>query len=165
MYTDQLSATRINRLRDQGYTQETDRELNELAFGIRFAYRVCTVMVIVAMTTQSLALFSFMLGTAIFGIILPNHPFDYIYNATFSKWLNKPALPARSVQLRFACTIASLWLATVVYLLYTDYTSTAMILAGLLAVVAGMASTIDLCIPSVIYKAAFLRTPSGSEVG
>ncbi|PHN01589.1 DUF4395 family protein [Flavilitoribacter nigricans] len=158
MKTNILSKTRINRLRAQGYTTESDRELSELAVGIRFAYQLCTLIIITGIYTQSLYLFSGLLGIAMLGAILPNHPFDYIYNYTLSRWLNKPALPPRATQLRFACSFASIWLGYVVYFLATGSVTTAMILAGILAVVATLPSTIDWCMPSVIFNAIYKIT-------
>lgn len=152
-----LSEKRLNRLRTQGYTNQSDYELSDMAFGIRFAYRLCVGVVITAMLTQSLVLFSGMFVLACLGILLPNHPFDYIYNYTLSKWMDKPQLPARAKQLKFACTIATLWLASVVYFLSVGFTTTAMVLAGMLAFVAALPSTIDYCIPSVIYNALFSK--------
>ena len=150
-----LSKTRLKRLRAQGYNKQCDLKLSNMAFGIRFAYRLCTTIIIVAIIMQSLELFSAMLGIAFLGIILPNHPFDYVYNFTLSKWLNKPQLPARSKQLKFACTIATLWLVTVVYFMSIGNITIALVLAGALAMVASLPSTIDFCVPSVIYNAIF----------
>ena len=36
-----LSPVRINRIRAQGYEHQTDQEIANLAFGNRFAYRLC----------------------------------------------------------------------------------------------------------------------------
>ena len=94
-----LSEKRFNRLRAQGYTNNTKEELTGMAFGIRFAYRTCTAILAVAVISQSVTLFGAMLGIAFLGIVLPNHPFDYVYNHTLSGWINKPKVPARSPQL------------------------------------------------------------------
>ena len=152
-----LSAVRLARLRAQGYTEESDLHLSEMAFGIRFAYRMCVSIIILAMITHSTALFVLMSGIAFLGMILPKHPFDYVYNYTLSKWMKRTALPRRSRQLKFACSIATIWLVTIVYLMLTGYTNAAMVMAGLLAIIASFPSTIDYCIPSVIYNALFLR--------
>ena len=148
-----LSKTRLKRLRAQGYYGESNQQLTEMAFGIRFAYRLCTSIIIVAILTQSLELFSAMLLIAIFGVILPKHPFDYLYNHTLSKWMSRPQLPKRSIQLKFACTIASLWLTSVVYFMSIGSTTTALVLASTLAIIASFPSTIDFCVPSAIFNA------------
>ena len=150
-----LSQTRLNRLRAQGYTAQSDEILSDMSFGIRFAYRTCVCFILVAMATESIALFSAMLCITMFGVILPKHPFDYVYNATLSKVLNKPKLGERSAQLKFACTIASIWVATIVILLSIELTTAALVLAGMLAFTAFLPATIDYCIPSVIYNLIF----------
>ena len=152
-----LSPTRLKRLRAQGYTSESNLTLSKMAFGIRFPYRVCVTLVITAIITQSIGLFIFMLGMSLLAILLPNHPFDYVYNLIISKWMKRPQVPPRSLQLKFACTIATLWLAAIVILLAGGQESTALVLAGLLAFVALLPSTIDYCVPSVIYNYLFLK--------
>ena len=150
-----LSDTRIARLRAQGYTRETKEELNDLAFGIRFAYRSCVTILLVAVITQSVALFGLMLGIAFLGIVLPNHPFDYVYNYTLRRKWNRLKLPARSPQLKFACTIASIWIASVIILLASGNATAATVMAVALMLVALSPSTTDFCLPSAIYNALF----------
>ncbi len=150
-----LSPIRLQRLRAQGYVCETDHDLTDMAFGIRFPYRLCVAIIVVAMLTKSLPIFAAMLILAFLGVVLPNHPFDYVYNHLLSKPMHKPMVPPRSKQLKFACTIATLWLAAIVYSFTTENITTALVLAGMLAAVAILPSTIDLCIPSLIYNAIF----------
>ena len=152
-----LSATRLNYLRDQGYTVQSNKELSNMAFGIRFPYRLCVIILITAIATQSIALFAAMTVLAFLGVVLPNHPFDYIYNYILSGWMDKPRIPARSVQLKFACSIATSWLVAVDYLLYSGATTAGLIMAAVLVLVAMFPSVIDLCIPSLIYKTLFLN--------
>lgn len=152
-----LSSVRLARLRAQGYSNEDHLKLSEMAFGIRFAYRMCVAVLIIAIATKSIALFSFMLCIAFLGVVLPNHPFDYIYNYLLSKRTNRPSLPARSNQLKFACIIATVSLVTVVYLMSTHNMTAALIIACALAGVAVLPSTIDLCVPSLIYNRLFTK--------
>ncbi|MDX1617728.1 MAG: DUF4395 domain-containing protein [Balneolaceae bacterium] len=159
----QISDTRLKRLRQQGFTNYTDRQLEQMAFGIRFPYRLCVAVIVTAIVTGSIPLFAIMLGIAVSGIFLPNHPFDYIYNGVLSKWMRRPKLPPRANQLKFACTIASVFLAATVYLMVTGATTAGLILAGILAGVAVLPSTIDLCVPSIIYNALFGRKAGRSS--
>ena len=159
-----LSEKRINRLRAQGYTSETKKELTGMAFGIRFAYRACIAILTVAMVTQSIVLFGVMLGIAFLGIVLPNHPFDYIYNFTLSGWMNRPKVPARSPQLKFACSIATAWIAAVIYLMVTGQTTLGTIMTINLIVIAMFPATSDFCIPSAIYNALFRSKKAKSQI-
>ena len=152
-----LSETRISRIREQGYVCHTDAEIKDLAFGNRFAYRLCTTMLIFGVAFANIPLLSVMMVIAFFGVILPNHPFDYIYNLVLSKRMNKPKLPPRSNQLKFACSIATLWIGGTIYMFYSGLTNWGFILGASLIVVATLVGTIDFCIPSKIYNAIFLR--------
>ena len=150
-----LSTTRLNRLKAQGYCDHSDTELSALAFGNRFAYIVCTVILAIAVATANIPILIAMTMVAFFGIILPYHPFDYIYNHVLRNILDKPKLPPRSKQLKFACVIATIWLIATTYLFYANLTIAAYVLGGLLAAVAFIVSTTDFCIPSTIYNFIF----------
>lgn len=147
-----LSTNRINFLKAQGYCNLSDVDISELAFGNRFAYIVCGSIVAVAVATAHIPTLVVMTVVAFLGIILPYHPFDYIYNHLLRGMLNKPKLPPRSKQLKFACIIATLWLIATTYLFYTGSTIAGYILGGLLVTVAFIVSTTDFCIPSMIYN-------------
>lgn len=162
--TNTLSPTRLNRLRAQGFSCENERTLREMAFGIRFAYRGCTLLLIVAIASKSIVLFSAMLGLSFLGIVLPNHPFDYVFNVILRRWLRAPRVPARSRQLKFACIIATVFLAAVVSMLHVGMVTQALITAGILAAFALLPSTIDLCIPSLIYNAIFQRSGKAGAI-
>ena len=159
-----LSEKRINRLRAQGFTRETKNELTGMAFGIRFAYRSCIAVLTVALLTQSVALFSVMFVIAFLGIVLPNHPFDYLYNHALSTRMNRPKVPARSAQLKFACAIATTWIASVIYLMATGNTTAGTLLTINLILVAMLPATIDYCVPSAIYNALFLSKKAKSQI-
>lgn len=152
-----LSPRRLRRLRAQDYTCQTDAELEQLAFGIRFPFRFCAMLVIIALLTQSVVLFAFMLVVSFFGMILSNHPLDYVYNGLIAPALGRPVVPRRCVQIRFACAIATVWLTTIVILLSTGAVTAALSMAVVLAVLALLPSTIDYCVPTAIYNALFAR--------
>ena len=152
-----LSEKRVRRLRLQGFVNQSEQELSQLAFGIRFAYRLCTALLIVGVLTQSIAIFSFMFVIAFLGATLPNHPFDYIYNHFLSEKMNRPTLPTRAPQLRFACMIATIWIGTIDYFMSSGAITAATVLSAFFIFIAGLLSTTDICIPSIIYKAAFQR--------
>jgi hypothetical protein len=150
-----LSSTRINFLKAQGYCNLSDTEISELAFGNRFAYIVCVSILAIAVVTVHMPTLIAMTLVAFLGIILPYHPFDYIYNHLLRGMLNKPKLPPRSKQLKFACTIATLWLIATIYLFYTGLFTAGYVVGGLLVTVAFIVSTTDFCIPSMIYNFIF----------
>jgi hypothetical protein len=147
-----LSGQRICRLRAQGYTCQSEEELNQLAFGIRFAYRLCAVILSIAIVMVNIPLLVVMLILAFLGVLLPNHPFDYIYNHVLSKRMGKPSIPERSNQLKFACTVATLWIGMLIYLFFQQYNLAGYIAGAILVGVALMVGAFDVCIPSIIYN-------------
>lgn len=55
---------------------------------------------------------------ALWGSFPPYHPFDYLYNYLIRHLLNKPKIPPRTNQGRFACGIATAWLSGTIYLFF-----------------------------------------------
>lgn len=147
-----ISENRLFRIREQGYCNMTDEQIDGLAFGNRFAYILCSTILLVGVITTHIPTLSAMLAVAFFGVILPYHPFDYLYNHVVRHILKKPKLPKRSKQLKFACALATLFIAGIIYTF-----SYGMILAGniigySLLAVAFAVSYLDLCIPSIVYN-------------
>jgi hypothetical protein len=66
-------------------------------------------------------------------------------------------MPARTNQGRFACGIASVWLVVTIYLLYNGYQIAGNIFGVSLIAVGALVTTTDICIPSMIYNAIFLK--------
>lgn len=147
-----LSVARLQRIREQGYVDQTDQELSDLAFGVRFAYRACTIILLIGVVTADIPLLITMNMVALLSVFLPNHLFDYIYNGIVAKMFSKPQLPARTPQLQFACSIATMWIMATVLLFHFEMIAAAYIMGAALLVVAGLVSTIDLCIPSIMYN-------------
>jgi len=139
-------------MKAQGYVQQTDEQLTALAFGNRFAYLVCTALLAVGVVLKSIPLLSMMLSIAFLGVLLPNHPFDYIYNYLLADKMNKPKLPERSNQLKFACSIATVWIMATIYLFATGALTAGYVMGAFLIGIAFTVGTFDFCIPSLIYN-------------
>ena len=150
-----ISTSRLHRLRVQGYCDISDANLSGLAFGNRFAYYTCSFILLIGIITANIPILTTMMVVAAFGVILPNHPFDYIYNYFLSGPMNKPKLPRRSKQLKFACTVATLWIAATIYLFYSGLALAGYVSGGTLFSIAFLVSTTDFCIPSLIYNFLF----------
>ena len=150
-----LSRTRIQRLKVQGYFNHSDSEISELAFGNRFAFIVCGSIVALGVATANVPILAAMTLVAFGGVILPYHPFDYVYNHLLRSMMNKPKLPPRSMQLKFTCVVATLWLVGTIFLFYSGFAIAGYVAGGLLVIVAFIVSTMDFCIPSTIYNFLF----------
>jgi hypothetical protein len=150
-----ISPVREARLREQGYQNQSVTELSQIAFGIRFAYRLCNFFLIIGVVTQNLWVLGAMATVAFSSIMLPYHPFDYIYNHLLSKPMNRPLIPPRSKQLKFACGLATSFILITMYLFAAGHTLAGYLVGGQLILVAALVGTIDLCIPSIIYNYFF----------
>jgi hypothetical protein len=150
-----LSSGRLYNLRTQGYCNYSDSKLSKLAYGNRFAYYICSSLLLAGVILANIPILATMMIVSIFGVILPNHPFDYVYNNIISSALNKPKLPPRSKQLKFACIISSVWLAATIFLFYTGLTTAGYIVGGIQFSIAFLVSTTDVCIPSLVYNFLF----------
>ena len=152
-----LDPVRRRRLETQGYLGFTDTELNDFKFGIRFAYYLCGSLMVIGLAFNKVEILAAAMIIAFFGTLPPYHPFDYLYNYGVRHLMNKPKMPHRSNQGRFACGIATIWVGGIIYLLYTGFTIWAYITGGFLVFVATLVSTMDICIPSMIYNFLFRK--------
>lgn len=153
-----LSPTTKRRLIVQGYNCYSDKELNDYKYGIRFAYYLCDSLVILGLLLTNLWILAAAMTIAFLGWLLPKHPFDYVYNYGVRHLLNKPIIPARTSQVRFACGIAAVWLCVTIFLFYSGLYVWGYIVGGILVSVATLVATTDICIPSMIYNALFRKT-------
>lgn len=139
----------------QGYSCYSDKELNDYKYGIRFAYYFCNLIVIIGLLMTSVWILAVAMTIAFLGALLPRHPFDYLYNHVVSRLINKPGIPPRTSQGRFACGIASVWLCGVIVLFQYGWNTWGYLAGGVLVSIATLVSTTDICIPSMIYNALF----------
>jgi hypothetical protein len=158
-----ISPTCRKRLHVQGYKTFTDKELNDYKFGIRFAYACCITLVAFGLIFQSLTILAIAAVIAFAGAFPPYHPFDHLYNYAVRHLLGKPKIPPRTNQGRFACGIASVWLAITIYLLHNNYIVSGNVLATALLAVGTLVVTTDICIPSIIYNSIFKRTKTVNQ--
>lgn len=153
--------THRKRLEVQGYCGYADQKLAGFAPGIRFAYQISTASVAVGLVLASIPILMTIMILAFFGVLLPRHPLDYLYNHSIRFWLKKPAMPRRSPQSKFAFLIGTLWLVMLVALFANGMILMGYIAGGILLIVGGLVSTVDICIPSMIYNFLFkIKTPT-----
>ena len=144
-------------LRVQGFTNYTEMQLKCFRSGIRFAYALCAIIVALSIPFDSMVLLSITAIIAFLGVLLPRHPFDYLYNYAVRFTVGKSKIPKRNPQNRFACGVATLLLSMAIYLLYSDYRMAGFAICFVVISSAVLASTTDICIPSIIYNLIFLK--------
>ncbi|HLF34981.1 MAG TPA: DUF4395 family protein [Cyclobacteriaceae bacterium] len=155
-----FSPIRRKRLEIQGYIGFTDSELNDFKSGFRFAYYLCGSLVALGLLLTNLKILGAVMFIAFLGTLPPYHPFDYFYNYVIRHLINRPKMPPRSNQGRFACGIATIWLGGVIFLFEMDFNVWGYIAGGILVSIAALVSTMDICIPSRVYNLLFKRRPA-----
>lgn len=149
-----VSSKTLWRLQVQGYAGYSPEELAQIRFGNRFAYVACGTIVALGVYFVHIPTLAIIIAVAFLGVVLPYHPFDYIYNYLLRFFILKPALPRRALQIKFACVIATIWLLATLYLFQTGDILAGQILGGLLVGVAYLVGFTDICLPSIIYNIA-----------
>ena len=151
----ELSPARIYRVKCQGYSGYSDKDVSQLAFGNRFPVIVCFIMLAVGVALANVPLLVILLVISLLGALMPYHPFDYIYNYGLRGFLDKSVLPPRSNQFKFACSIATLWNAINIYLFASGLLTAGYISGAIMCCVPFLLISTDFCIPSVIYNFLF----------
>lgn len=144
-------------LEEQGFRGFTNAELGQHRFGIRFAYFTCMSLVIIGLVFKSQPFLLIANAIALFGMLPPYHPIDYIYNYSVRHMMGRPKLPHRANQGRFACAMATVMLGVINYYLYFGNFIVVYAVGAALLTSAFLVSIFDFCIPSKIYNALFER--------
>lgn len=150
-----LGAKRLCRLDVQGFDTVDEDLLVQVAPWLRLAFGLCAALAIVGTALASTPLLLTLAGIAFLAALSPVHPFDLIYNFGIRHLRSTPPLPGRGPPSRFACGVGALWLIVTVAAFESALTTVAYGLGFTLAGVALLVSTMDVCIPSMFFRAVF----------
>ena len=143
----------------QGYGALDDRARRRLWLGLRFAPALCLAGIALGMALASPPLlFSMVALAGLGGFVTPKHPFDYLYDLAVRPLLGGDRVPPSPPPRRFACQLATPWIAAVGVALLAHASTPAWILAVPLLAVAAMVTTTNWCLPSFIYSLVHRRT-------
>ncbi|MFQ5583950.1 MAG: DUF4395 domain-containing protein [Calditrichia bacterium] len=156
------SPTTRRRLEIQGFEGIDDNTLGEVAGWLRFSTIICTVLMGLGTALASPLILWAIIPFALLGAIFTTHPFDLIYNYGIHHLTHTKKLPPNGPPRRFACALASLWLAATGFAFYSGAMTVGYILGICLTSVALLVSTTDFCIPSHIFRFLF-RKPLNTE--
>ncbi len=99
-----------------------------------------------------------LVGLAALAALFPVHPSDLIYNHAIRYLRNTGPLPKRRAQSRFACGVGAIWLVATALAFQSGALIVGYVLGIALTGIALLVGTTDICIPSMIYNALFLRS-------
>ncbi len=146
----------------QGYGALDDRERKRLWLGLRFSPLLClTGIALGTVLASPLVLFA-MAGTAFTGgFLTAKHPFDHLYGAALGPLLGGP-VPVSPGPRRFACQLATPWIAAIAIAFLAGADTVAWALAAPLLIVAATVTTTNWCLPSLIYGLLHRREVDGA---
>ncbi len=157
-----LSATTQRRLDVQGFADVDQETLAEVAPWLRMAFGLCSLIAGVGTALASPTILWILTPIAALATLFPVHPFDLIYNHGVRYLRNTGPLPKRPAQSRFACGIATVWMVATAWSFQSGALIAGYILGGALTGVGSLVATTDICIPSMIYNALFIRSRAKS---
>jgi hypothetical protein len=141
-----------SRLEAQGFYGLDEEALDELAPWMRWTYTLGMLVTIVAVAlTSPVVLWSLSAVTTV-GVLLPFHPFDLLYNYGFRHLTGTRPFPESGPPRHFVFIVASIWLAATGLAFHLGADLLGFALGVPLILVAALASTTNLCIPSFIYN-------------
>jgi hypothetical protein len=143
-------------LRIQGFDLD-DSALREIGPWMRWPYVLCALLVTVAVALGSPTLIGTATVIALSTVVLPSHPFNYVYNSLIRRWTGTRPLPSSTPQGRFSCGFGGIWLAGTTVAFATGATTLGTVLGGLIAPIAILVAATHICIPSMLYNVLFDR--------
>jgi Domain of unknown function (DUF4395) len=136
----------------QGYGDLSDGERRSLWLGLRFSTALCFAGIALGTALASPFLLLAMAVTAgVGGFVTAKHPFDYVYDAALRPLLGGSSVPPSPAPRRFACQLATPWIAAIAVAFWAGVPTVAWVLALPLLVVAATNATTNWCLPSLIY--------------
>lgn len=157
-------ATR-RRLDIQGFEACDDPLLGRIGPWLRVGPALCGLVAAIGTARGSPWVLGALAATALLGSILPNHPFELIYQHGIRHWIGSPPLPPSPRPRRFACQIATVWLIVTSVLFWDGHAAVGTALGIGFVGVAGLVSLTDICVPSRMYRWIFRRPVTATSGG
>jgi uncharacterized membrane protein YphA (DoxX/SURF4 family) len=149
----QTLTPRTSRLLDiQGFDTIHVEELARVAPWLRLAFGLCTLLGGLGTVLASPAILLALTLLAALAAATPVHPFDLIYNYGIRHLTGTGSLPRRGAPTRFGCGVGAVFLLVTAWAFSAGHVVAGYALGGMLTFVVLLASTTDICIPSMIYR-------------
>lgn len=95
-----------SQLKEQWLVCGTISDKKSIQYGIRFSYPLYIAIVFLGVVLENPYLLSITLLIAFLGMILPMHPFDYVYNNGVVRLIGTNKIPGRGSELQVNSTVA-----------------------------------------------------------
>lgn len=150
--TDSISPRIRRRLRIQGYECPNEQAFHEVVPWTRFSPALCSAIAAVGTVRSSPLILAALVPVAALGTLFSVHPFDHIYNHGIRYVTGTEPLPKNGIPRRFACGVATVWLATTAVAFWMDILFLGYVLGISFVAVSGLIATTHICIPSMVYR-------------
>ena len=151
-YIHPSSSKQLRRFQVQGTENIDQTTVDEVGNWLRLATAVCATLVaigtILASPTFLFAIVPIALAAAVFKV----HPVDYFYNHIIRRFTGTRPLPKRGIPTRIACGVGGLMIVATAVAFSSGAMMLGYFLGGQMVLVAGLNSTTDICIPSIMYQ-------------
>ena len=149
--------TPIDRLDAQGYASVDRQTMAAVEPWLRWSPALCASVMAIGTILASPWVLWGLAVTAALGTVIPNHPFDYIYNLGVRRLTGTPLLPPNGAPRKFACGIAAAWLSVTGAAFAADLPTLGYVLGGVITAMASLVAITHFCIPSLVYGLLFGR--------
>jgi len=150
-----ISSVTRRRLDIQGFDDVDENLLRQTASWLRFPFVLCAILAALGTLLASPVFLYVLAPFAALSAIFPIHPFDLIYNYGIRYLTKTPPLPKRGAPSRFACGSGAVWLIVTALMFQEGNLLIGYIIGGSITFAALLVSTINFCIPSLIYRSIF----------
>ena len=146
-----IDQTAIARLELRGIAYRDDAAYRRMLPWTKMAFVLGGTQAAIASVTGDAATLWQMVPVAAAAVILPHHPFEYVYNWGIRHAITAAPLPANKAPVRFAFFMAALILAAAAWAFDNGMTWLGMALGLQVALVAATFVVSSFCIPAAIW--------------
>jgi hypothetical protein len=143
------------RVEEQGFVCLDEKTITGINLPLRLSPLICLVWASIGTLLASPIILGSLVPFALLGAILPGHPFDVLYNYGLRHFFGTPALPPYPKPRRFACILASLFLAIAAAAFQIGLSAVGYGFGLALIAAATITVTTGFCTPSFIYGLLF----------
>jgi hypothetical protein len=147
-----LTSRRRRFLEIQGFDAVDPEELARVAPWLRLSFALCAALGGVGTVLASPAVLLGLSAVAVLAASSRVHPFDHVYNSGIRRLTGTGPLPPRGVASRVGCGLGAVCLLVTAWTFSAGHEVAGYALGSVLTLVVLLASTTDICLPSIIYR-------------
>lgn len=142
----------LRRFQIQGTENINQEIIDEVGNWLRLALVFCAGLVAIGTVLASPSFLLAIIPIAIAAAVSKTHPVDHLYNHVIRRFTGTRPLPKRGLPTRIACGVGGAMMGATAFAFSSGATTLGYFLGGQLVLVAGLAATTDICLPSIVYQ-------------